>query len=392
VLALVLLGSLASALPARAEPTQRAGLGLVVHATLAALPRVVQPGTEAADPGSGTSLVATFDPARRGQEVVLERLTTQGWRAVATARQDKWGSAAFIARRGSYRARTVDEGLTWTTGTVRTQRWRTSFEDTFSGSSLDTSVWNDQVREHEGTYGPRTCARVDGSARSVGDGVLRLGVAADPARPGQTCSWDWGSAAGTSAYYLNSQVATEHTVHVQHGIVAARMKLQRADGMHSALWLLPRGTTYVESDPSQGAEIDVMEFWGDKGTKRGTTIGSFVTYRGPKFVAHRYGSKFREARRALSRGRDWWDEFHVFSVEWTPSEYIFRVDGREYYREDRGVSQVPQYLVLSMQTADYELPDLDAADLDDHAEVDWIRVYDAASQLSARRTPGRTTR
>jgi beta-glucanase (GH16 family) len=389
VLALVLLGSVASAVPVRAE---QSAAGLVVRASLVALPPIVQPGAEASDPGRGTALVATFGPARRGQEVVLERSTPDGWRAVDSGTQDGWGSAAFTVRRGTYRARTVHRGRTWTTGTVQARRWRTTFTDTFSGRRLDRSVWNDQVREHEAGSAPRTCARVDGSARSVGGGVLRLGVAADPARAGTTCSWDWGAAAGTSSYYLNSQVATEHTFHVQHGIVAARMKLQRADGMHSALWLLPRGTTYVELDPSQGTEIDVMEFWGDKGTRRRTTIGSFVTYRGPRFVAHRYGAKFPEARRTLSRGREWWQEFHVFSVEWTPAEYVFRVDGREYYREDRAVSQVPQYLVLSMQTADYELPALDPTDLDDRAEVDWIRVFDAASQLAVRTTTGRADR
>ena len=50
------------------------------------------------------------------------------------------------------------------TGSVTTTRWTPQFEDTFSGTALDASVWNDQKREHESVYAPRTCARVDPSA------------------------------------------------------------------------------------------------------------------------------------------------------------------------------------------------------------------------------------
>ena len=100
------------------------------------------------------------------------------------------------------------------------------------------------------------------------------------------------------------------------------------------------------------------------------------------------GGKFPDARRALGADREWWQEFHVFSVEWTPEEYVFRVDGREYYRESQAVSHVPGYLVLSMLAADYELDDLGAGDLDDTAEVDWVQVYEGRT-LRSRTDVGR---
>ena len=79
----------------------------------------------------------------------------------------------------------------------------------------------------------------------------------------------------------------------------------------------------------------------------------------------------------------------MFSVEWTPTEYVFRVDGREYYRETEAVSQAQQYLVLSNLTSDYELAGLTADELTDTAQVDWVRVFDATSQASVRVTRGR---
>ena len=273
------------------------------------------------------------------------------------------------------------------TGSVTTRAWRPSFEDTFSGTTLDP-VWNDQRREHESVYAPRTCARVDAAARTVGGGVLELGVALDPALAGTPCSYSTARMSGTSPYVLNSQVATEFTRTFRHGIIAARIKPQRAKGMHSGFWMLPAGTTYVDGDPSGGVEVDVMEFFGETG--RGTeAINSHIHYYEPGWDKVSLGDSFPATRRVLGKGRSWWDEFHVFSVEWTPREYVFRVDGREYYRERTAVSQAQQYLVLSNLTSDYELHELTPDEMDDAAQVDWVRVFDASSSRSTRTTRGR---
>jgi beta-glucanase (GH16 family) len=352
----------------------------VVHATLVLLPPIVKPGTHPADPERGAALIATFSPAGPGHHVVFERAVRGGgWRVVARTTQDAWGSAAYVARGGVYRASTIVHRLSWSSPSVRARRWRPAFEDTFSRGRIDKTIWNDQERARVTTSAPRSCTLVNPAARSVADGVLHLGLRRDPSRAGQVCDYDWKESAGQSPYLFTSQVATEHTRHFQHGIVAARFKLQRADGMHSALWLLPRDTRFARGDPAQGVEIDVMEFWGKK-SLGDETIGSFINWYGPGGSVERIGAKFPDARRALVEGREWWQEFHVFSVEWTPEQYIFRVDGREYYRESQAVSQVPQYLVLSMLASDYELADLDPSDLGESAQVDWVQVYDATSR------------
>lgn len=366
---------LATGSPASADQRRRD-----VRVTVDVLPPIAQPGREPADPVRGAALVAQFAPASPGSDVVFERsVRGGGWREVGSGVQDSEGTATLSVRRGRYRVSTEAGGRTWSSPPVRARRWRPDFEETFSGSRLDKTVWNDQEREHEATLAPRTCALVHPAARSVGDGVLRLGVALDPARAGQPCDYDWKGSTGRSPYLLTTQVATEHTYHTQYGIVAARIKPQRADGMHSAFWMLPQDSRFVDDDPAQGAEIDVMEFWGDTG-RGAETIGSFVTWHGPGWSSLSLGDKFPGARRALGADREWWEEFHVFSVEWTPEEYVFRVDGREYYRERQAVSHVPGYLVLSMLAADYELDDLAPDDLDDTAEVDWVQVYEATSR------------
>ena len=386
--ALLLLALAPDTADATSDRSSKQGRGVPVTRTLAALPPIAQSGTDPATPSDDGALVATFSPANPGQQVTLQRRVRHGWTTVARTTEDAWGSAAFSPRPGTYRAATTSEGRAWVTGTVTTRRWQPQFEDTFSGDQLDPAVWNAQRREHETEYAPRSCARVDASAHRVSNGVLHLGVMPDPERVGQTCDYDWGRSVGQSPYFLNTQVATEFTHFTRHGIIAARMRPQRADGMHSGFWLLPQGTKFTDGDPSLGAEIDVMEFWGRTGSGR-ESIGSHVRYYEPGWTAVQHGDKFVEARKVLEPGASWWDEFHVFSVEWTPEAYIFRVDGREYYRETEAVSNAQQYLVLSMLTADYELADLAAADVTDTAQVDWVRVYASTSEEVSRTGRGR---
>ena len=72
----------------------------------------------------------------------------------------------------------------------------------------------------------------------------------------------------------------------------------------------------------------------------------------------------------------WWVGYHVFSVEWTPEEYVFRVDGRETWRTSAGVSGVPEYPILSLLSSDYELPNLGGEDrLPQHLYVDWVQFW-----------------
>ena len=46
---------------------------------------------------------------------------------------------------------------------------------------------------------------------------------------------------------------------------------------------------------------------------------------------------------------------HVYAVEWTAWERVFRVDGEEHHRERRGLVLPRQRIVRSVLTADYEV-------------------------------------
>jgi beta-glucanase (GH16 family) len=77
-------------------------------------------------------------------------------------------------------------------------------------------------------------------------------------------------------------------------------------------------------------------------------------------------------------GDDWASQYHVFSVEWTPDEYIFRIDGLETWRTDQGISHQPEFPILSVLSSDYELANLGkASNLPQTMQVDWLKFWEA---------------
>ena len=143
VVTVLLLGYVpSSSADDKRPPRGRSG---TVTGTLTSLPPIAQPGTSPAAPTNKGTLVATFTPASPGQQVSLEQRVRRGWKIVALGTEDKWGTAAFVSGPGTYRARTTVAGQTWATGTVDSMRWGPAFEETFSGTTLDQSVWNDQT-------------------------------------------------------------------------------------------------------------------------------------------------------------------------------------------------------------------------------------------------------
>lgn len=337
------------------------------------MPGVNQQGPVAAAPRNDTVVAAQFDPPVPGRRVLLESFVEGVWVRFEARRADASGSAIFnVPAHGTYRAiakrfQGVDE--------VRTTRARTReralmFEDTFDAPTLDPR-WVDFAVRRGYPGSPRTCALSHSSQRSVGDGVLRLGIGLDPTKLDQECVYPTADGTGSAPYLYQSQLSTLRSFRFTHGIVAARMKFAPARGRHTAFWI--QTDSKVPGEPDKGAEIDVVEFFGAiEGTEH---IGAFIHHLGPNGHGVKYGELFQNMADMKPPGDTWWDSFHVFSVAWTPTEYVFRVDGHEFFREDRGVSLAPQWLVLSAQASDYELPYITPENIDQESFVDWVRVW-----------------
>src|SRR5690606_6653483 len=119
------------------------------------------------------------------------------------------------------------------------------------------------------------------------------------------------------------------------GVAAARIKFQRRPGQHASFWMQPQSTVPGGRGPEYtGAEIDVVEWFGAGKASGGIT--SFTYHNTPSGKRVKTGGHIPRVNRFLAGKRDsWFKRYHVFSVEWTPKEYIFRIDGRESWRSRR---------------------------------------------------------
>ena len=344
---------------------------------LVALPQIVQPGGRVAAPDDAkAAFTATIRPIQVGRKVSLQVQRGSSWQTVATVSQDRSGRAQLAAPASvdgqplTYRVTVAStQSLPAVTSrTVSTERWLApTWTDEFSGDSL-SQHWIHRGRVYE-PQSFRRCSRGSAKAVRVGGGAVRLSVLRDRSRDASCPALKNGEIAGRSAYRLNGHIGTDKAFSFRYGVAAARIKYPRLRGQHGSFWMQPVGGM---SPGGTGHEIDVTEFFGRTHHRSG--LFSYIhRYEGGSVV--KTGANIPDT--FLHGPRDGWGKnFHVFSVQWTPRSLIFRIDGKETWRIGGRVSQVREYLILSLLSSDYELPSIRDRQLPQHMYVDWVRVWE----------------
>ena len=350
------------------------------------LPQIVQPGPHIRSAAIARSaMFGKFEPARAGREVVLQRQSGTSWVNVATDRQNRHGVAEFKApaevngQVATYRvfARAFRGAPRVVSSARRTDVWgQPDFDDAFNGTSLSSS-WSSRVTDYN-PKGLRRCSKGSPKAVEVRGGLVRLSVIKDPARRDTKCRAvdQRGKFLGRYSWRLNGHISTGGERSFRYGVSAARVKFQQHRGQHGSFWMKPQTPRKIPGRPKlAGAEIDVIEWFGKGHPAGGLSTHAYYLGKDGKTVT--VGDWIRNPNRFLTGSRDsWYSRFHVFSVEWTPSRYIYRIDGREVSRTTRGVSGQPEFLILSLLSSDWELPYLGGeSKLPETMKVDWVRHW-----------------
>jgi beta-glucanase (GH16 family) len=358
---------------------------VVQSATIAVLPPISQYGATPASPSSASTVISVrVSPITAGRPVVLSSRSGSAWRRVAETTLTAAGLAEFSVpslvqgRPVTYRATAsrYQGQAPVTTGPVVSSQWGSpDFVEEFSGSSLSGS-WS----HRGGAYNPaglRNCSKGSPEAVRVAEGTVRLSVLRDESRSDTCTAYRAnGTEIGQFNYRLNGHISTQGSADLTYGVAAARVKFQQSRGQHGAFWLQPTAPVPGASSATEGgAEIDVIEWFGTGGANGGLT--SSVYYPTGNGTAKSGGWIVDPSRYLAGTSDAWWASYHVFSVEWTPQAYVFRIDGRETWRSSEGVSGRPQYLILSLLSSDYELPNLGGEDLlPQHMYVDWVQYWE----------------
>jgi len=340
------------------------------------LPPIVQPGPRPAAADAAKAVVsARVTPAEKGREVTLQSRSGGGWKSAGTAETNPLGTADFTVDQQpdtTYRVVVTGAGdLPDVTSEPVDDVWLYAFSDEFDGTALDEAQWFYRGAEYN-VEGYRACSKGSPDAAEVSAGVLRLLVARDPARTEQcTAKTADGEVLGQFDYRLNGHVASKALIH--YGVTSARIRFPRPEGQHGSFWFQSHIDGGKPNPTDSGSEIDVVEYFGDRDDDR---LASFIYYP-TEGGSVKEGDWIEEASRFLAgKDDDWWKAFHVFTLEWTPEEYVIRIDGQEAWRTDQGVSQQAEFIVLSLLSSDYELPKLkDEDNLPQGMAVDWVRAW-----------------
>lgn len=170
--------------------------------------------------------------------------------------------------------------------------------------------------------------------------------------------------------YLTGAVRSKGKFEQRYGKFEIRCLLPSQQGWWVAFWLFSESVGIVDGSGEDGTEIDIFEGFGWT-----DAVQHALHWDG-------YGEDHQSTSEKITidgirQG------YHVFTLEWNESEYIFFVDGEETWRTRAGgVSKVPAYVKITGELSteswavnEYWANDPAEASFPDYFLVDYVRVY-----------------
>ena len=213
----------------------------------------------------------------------------------------------------------------------------TIFFDDFTGPTLDRSKWRVEVtgrtvNNEQQAYidSPDTISIAHGDeAEGAANGAL---VVQARYRPG------FMTAQNRKYDFVSGRINTQGKFEFAHGTASARIKLAVGPGLWPAFWALGKGSW------PNGGEIDIMEHVGDPDW-------TGVALHGPGYS----GETPLVNKVFFPKNKDV-TAWHIYSVDWTPKGFVFKVDDEVMYRATRAMIEHygrwaydnPAFLIFNM--------------------------------------------
>ncbi|MCL4144693.1 UNVERIFIED_CONTAM: hypothetical protein GTU68_014857 [Idotea baltica] len=170
--------------------------------------------------------------------------------------------------------------------------------------------------------------------------------------------------------YTSARMVTKEKGDWQYARIDVRAKMPRGKGLWPAIWMLPTDEVYG-GWPKSG-EIDIMEYLGDKTNEVLGTI----------HFGHDYW-RFISGKYELESGQ-FYQDFHVFSLQWKESCIQFFVDGEQIGESLTPSSTLPTtwpfqerfHMILNVAVGGNLPGNPDAStQFPQKMTVDYVRVY-----------------
>ena len=246
------------------------------------------------------------------------------------------------------------------------QCWNLVWADEFNSTTLDASKWTPQIGA--GGWGNNELQYYTNRAENVevNNGLLKIIARSEP----------YGG-----MNYTSARLRTINNGDWTYGKFEARMKLPITQGMWPAFWLMPT-ENYYGSHPKSG-ELDIMELTGNLPAR---VYGTIHTIDNSTNGVYTSGANYNLPSGTFN------DDFHVFSVEWSPDTIRWYVDNQLYstktsanfngnpWRFDRDF-----HIILNLALGGVWAGTPDAtSNLPQAMEVDYVRVYQQNQHIQIR--------
>jgi beta-glucanase (GH16 family) len=242
--------------------------------------------------------------------------------------------------------------------------------DEFDGNgAIDSAKWFHQTQLPNGNswYNNEIQHYTDRLDNSyVSDGTLKI-IAKKETYTDQGQTKEYTSAR------LNSKYA------FTYGRVEVRAKLPEGVGTWPAIWMLGQNISepgaywqtqgYGTTSWPYCGEIDIMEHWGANQNYVQSALHTPSSYGGTSNVGGQYISNAST-------------QFNVYTLEWTPEQMIFSVNGFVHYtynpnpqNSETWPFDAPQYLLLNIAIESSVTSSFTETEM----EIDYVRVYEAST-------------
>ncbi len=245
--------------------------------------------------------------------------------------------------------------------------FRPAYSDEFDGDRLDEAKWWDFNPAWHG----RKPAFFSRDNVVVSGGVLRLAARVQLPHEVTVENRVRGHDKFTTATVKSKQ-------RIRYGYFETRARAMRAN-VCNAFWLYDPLDPPAKYRPgSFSEEIDVFEVFGkpikpDMERVLFMTVHRLATPYVESLVVNRTPLTNSSAR--VKMPFDFWEDFHVYALLWTPREIRWFVDGREVFRRENDHFHTALHIMFDCEIMEAWAGLPDPADLPANFEVDYLRVW-----------------
>jgi beta-glucanase (GH16 family) len=233
---------------------------------------------------------------------------------------------------------------TWSPGPGWTMVWNDDFTQPGSLKNWNVVTGGMGDEQLEG-YSTKNVALVPGQG---------LVLTATQGGQGQQCSYG-------ACSYSSGRIQTSGTFQQQYGVFAARIKLPAGPGLWPAFWM--EGEDATDVTWPAGGEIDVIEV----NNQKPDLVEAFA--HAPSINKGFY----LPLDSPLSAG------YHVYAVEWTPTEISWLIDGHVFGQVSNTAGSPfhqPFFLILNLAVGGkWPGPPTAATKFPAQMDVTWVHVY-----------------